>query len=405
MSIDTPEGLINVGCWYNRVTDGRLPLEDLTKRLSRKPKKLIISMDANAKNEEWGFSTDVAGIHLKRILNHFKFSIINSKKEVTRMGFGNDCASVIDLIVTSFGLRKRRPKCSIDQNADYKSDHAPIKFTINSGLNSTLNTNVILYDKLVRKLKTNSPFKDLSDLSICISKSFKSCSINRPMREKKIRWSPEILDLKRIAMREKRKWIDEGRKIDEKVNYQEAWLLYKKKQEAFCVNNKMVIEDEKTQAAWRALRTHPVSSLYKVLKNGELITNEIDGKIAIMDSRTQWVRSITDNLDSQITFNEVKWAFSKIKSSTPAGTLGTSLRTLTKIFTKCPRIIVDTINNEYVNGLFSSHLKYSKATILPKSLEEIVDVKNFRIVLSAPIIAKVYEKILLRRLELGEHTI
>lgn len=294
--VETPEGPFNVGCWYNKKTDARLPLDDLTKRLSRKPKKLIISMDANANNEEWGFSTDAGGIRLIRILNHFKFRITNTSKEVTRVGYGNDQANLIDLIVTSHGLRKRCPKCWVDKDSEIKSDHLPIKFAINSGLNSSLSTNIVLYNKLSRNLKTNAPFKDLSDLMLGINQATKLCSVKVPMKEKKIPWSAEILELKRIATRTKRTWINNGRRLDDKQDCIDAWVTYKKRQEAFCKGNNIILEEEKLQAAWRSLKTHPISSHFRVLKNEQVIEDVKEGKIAIMDFRfqngvrPQWVK-------------------------------------------------------------------------------------------------------------------
>lgn len=71
--------------------------------------------------------------------------------------------------------------------------------------------------------------------------------------------------------------------------------------------------------------------------------------------------------DARLSMEEIKWALNNIKANTPAGVINIALRTIKQLFNRCPEIFLDTFNREYMCGSFSSLLKYSKATILPKS--------------------------------------
>lgn len=65
---------------------------------------------------------------------------------------------------------------------------------------------------------------------------------------------------------------------------------------------------------------------------------------------------------------------------------------------RCPEVLLRAINKEYSERNFSANLKKTKATVLPKSEELLLTTDQFRIVLSSPILAKIYEKIILKGL-------
>lgn len=392
----------HIASCYNNVT-ATDSLETLTKRLIHVPEYYVVGMDSNGRHISWDKISNTMGKKVKAILDDGKLVVLNSKDTPTHLNIYTE-DTAIDLTAVSkntcpfvLNWEVLPRECAI------KSDHLPLLTTLFSQVPSVLSTTVVMMDIIVEKIEKIEADLDLSQLTSLLLILRETCSKTVPLKSNSI-FTEKILLLQMEKNRLKNIWLDDKSDNIKRSAFMLARNSFVSAVKEAKTNHYGSIVKAKTAEAWKKLSDERLPCYSKLVTENEVISDVDKIGELIMNAKFpdgqsfQVISSNSKVTDDPITLAELLDAAKKLKNDISSGPVKISVRLVKHLVKSNPYILLRAINNEFSEGRFSNSLKVLKATILPKSDNQFLKINEFRVVLSAPILAKLYELVLLERL-------
>ena len=442
--------VINVYCQCSHPIEQFLSkVENIMLRLNGK--KIIITMDSNAKSEVWfSETTDERGKIVEEFLaangmycinkpnNPYTFSTINGESNIdVTFVSGSMLSKIYDWKVTT--------TCPV-------SDHNLIQFDIEFEVpeqekwykQNTYNlrkADWICFEKLsiekfnenlIDLIKENEPHESVDLLNETLRGI---CDGSIPIRRTKngaVPWWSDQLLLLRTEANLRKGELARVRRLGQVDFIEEAKRKYKN------ARNKYVAETKRSKkATWHNFvltegNKDPWSIIYKIarekfnkpecmcslaLSNGEFTTNWNDTMSKLMDKcvpednrleetdahqriRVENSRYINLDLEQDITMDEIDGAIRRTKSKKAPGFDGFTPEIIKALWKSCPMVIYNLFNNCLRSNSFPQKWKMASLKVILKDRnKDRTKLNSYRPIALLPVLGKIYERVIVNRLE------
>jgi len=412
----------------------------------------IIAMDSNAKSNLWfANETDERGRIVEDFLIDNRLQVINTPSCVPTY-FATTGHSNIDVTLAGEAMCGKIANWEVsdvcttsDHNLilfELKTDSAPIRNFIKQDNYNINRANWEIFYKLLEERFTDYTIEELQHKNPHVAarlfdKLLRECCENAIPKKRNTNkalpwWSSELLKLRREANLAK-KQLARASRLHLGKDLEEAKLKYKTKR------NKYVIAIKKAKReSWQNFvkiesNKDPWSIPYKIVRDKMKKHEAMSSLIARDGSSTgTWAESMAVlidkcvpkddksieklehklimqinrkyrnlNIEPDISFEEINEAVNKLRRKAAPGHDGFQAEIIQRTWEKAPRIIYNLLNNCMRNCIFPDLWKKSQLKIILKSKNRNKQLLgSYRPISLLPTISKVYEQIILKKIQL-----